>query len=177
MADMHVRPSGAWKRVIQPHVRPSGAWKGVLRGYEKVSGVWKEFFAGKVTLTNYVDPNIITDVDTGIGLLEVRTDGTLWKREGGTPTQLNSSTDWVVPNGSADSNFDVKWVDLSGDGANSGNMSADSDTWLAVSTMKSIGFEDSVTSLREGVITLSIRRNDGAVIDTGNFEFSVIDTS
>lgn len=132
---------------------------------------------GIVTLTNYLDPNIITDTSTGIGLLEIRTDGTLWKREGGTPTQLNSGTDWIIPNGSANSAFDVKWVNVSGDVANNGNMLGDEDTWHAVSTMRSIGYEDSVTSLREGVVRISIRKGGGAVLDTGDFEFSVIDTS
>lgn len=173
MADMHVKVLGTWKRVVRPHVRVSGSWKGVNNAYVRVSGVWKRFFAwGVVTLSG----ETIVDSDQGSALVRFNTDGTVDKVLTGVSEQIDSGTDWIIPNGAAQSLYEFKWDQVSGDPMNSGNMSVEG-TWYALSTNRSVGLSVGVPIADSGVITVSVRYNGGAVIDTANYDITAIDTS
>ena len=125
---------------------------------------------GTVTLTN------ATITDSGgapaRALVIINSDGTVDKREGGSVSQINASTDWIIPNGKADSNYEAKWDLISGDaptGATGGWLEND---WTALSSDLQVGYITGAPGTESGVIRVSIRYNGGSVLDTGDFTCS-----
>jgi hypothetical protein len=98
--DAHVKVSGAWKKLNGLHVKVSGVWKEVQAGYTKVGGVWKQFYTyALVTVTNAAISS--TSGSPATAGVRINSDGTVDKREQAVYTQINASTDWIIPNGAA----------------------------------------------------------------------------
>lgn len=119
----------------------------------------------------------IEDTGTGLTMLHINTDGTIDQTEATTRTQIDSATDWIIPNQAANGIYQVKWVALSGDVMNAGNMLGTEDTWLDIDTERTIGLETGVPILEDGAITVSIRKGTGAVLDSATFSFQALDSS
>jgi len=105
--------------------------------------------------------------------LVVRSDGTIDKVETGAgTTQINSSTDWIIPNGEASSDYEVMIHEDSGT-LNRPFQDA-IDTWISLGSDKEWGtrYSDTFTGSKICTATLSIRKNGGPVIDTAVYVFT-----
>ena len=99
--------------------------------------------------------------------VRVGSDGKLYKLINGTPTQIDTGTDWIIPNNRATSDFDV-FCSVSGDALDTGGGSEAGSVWLALSTNRDfyVTGDPSSASLD---ITLLIRYNGGSSLDSGQF--------
>ena len=114
--------------------------------------------------------NLINDTNTdptaSYAGIRVNTDGTIDKRVGATYTQIDASTDWIIPNGDASSLYEVYLVD------NNANVDAGSDstaTWLALSTNREWYVAVTSPGSKNFDFDLSIRYNGGSTLDTANY--------
>ena len=126
---------------------------------------------GVVTLSGQVIGDGVPSPDPSSAKVRINTDGTVdeFKNAIGAWAQIDSGTDWIIPNGDASSLYEVKLDVTTGDAPNSGD-SESTGTWLALSADRIWGL-DSIGS-NAGDWTISIRYNGGAVIDTGLYEMS-----
>ncbi len=126
---------------------------------------------GKVTVTEVTGGSKITDTQgnptTAITKILLNTDGTIDKLEQVTTTQLNSGTDWLIPNAEAPSLFEAHMTMVSGDNFTVGAL----DTWILISDGNiQWRYQKGTVGVLNGVGTLSIRFNGGPVLDSANFE-------
>lgn len=98
------------------------------------------------------------------------TDGTVDKRESTTVTQIDSATDWIIPNVYAGSLYEIKYELDSGDALTETNMVVS--TWADMGTTRTMGYATSDPGTESGTITVSIRFNGGPVLDTGQYVLS-----
>ena len=122
----------------------------------------------------------ITGTDNGGGptwsasaALIVRADGTLDKIETGVgTTQIDPSTDWIIPNGEASSDYEVMIHEDSG--TLNRPLQDAIDTWVSMAGDRDWGVQYSSSSpgSKTCTATLSIRKNGGPVIDTAVYVFT-----
>lgn len=129
---------------------------------------------GTVTLTN------ATITDSGAAparaLVIINSDGTVDKREGGTVTQINASTDWIIPNAKASGDYEAKWDLISGDAPTGATGGWTEGVWAALSSNLQVGYITGAPGTESGVIRVSIRYNGGSVLDTGDFTCSATES-
>ena len=82
-------------------------------------------------------------------------DGTVDKREGGTVSQIDSGTDWIIPNSSADSIYEVRFTGLTGDAFDVNAAAAD--TWIDLSANRTWGYTRGTVGTNTGSATFEIR--------------------
>ena len=126
------------------------------------------------TVVTLTDASIshVTPSPAAVALLTINTDGTVDKTEGVTVTQINPTTDWIIPNGLASSQYEVKWDVISGTSPNTKTTWPTEATYFDLSTVRTIGHTLGTTATVGGVLRISIRRNGGAIIDTADFTFN-----
>lgn len=102
MADLHIKVGGVWKAINTAYVKVGGAWKTVDAAYIKTAGAWKTAWQN---ISYALSGETIQDSEftsgTADASVRVNTDGTIDKIEGITTTQIDSATDWVIPNSTA----------------------------------------------------------------------------
>ena len=166
----HVKVSGAWKALDGIHVRVSGTWKAVQVGYIKVSGAWKEFYtAATVTLSG----ETIADSDSGGATVSIffRSDGTVDKKEGASTSQIDSATDWIIPNGSADSTYEVRCTNIAGDTWSA--EAAAEGTWVGLGSDREWRFTDSIPGGYSLTCDFEIRKDGGAALASTGYTFNL----
>ncbi len=128
--------------------------------------------AGVVTVSG----ESINDVAAGARLyraaLVFRTDGTVDKIENTTTTQIDSSTDWIIPNGDADSTYDVRYTSNVGDALHS-STSLSEDTWGAMSTDRFFEQRTNDIEQKTSTFTIEVRKDGGSVIDSASYTLNV----
>ena len=130
--------------------------------------------AGNVTLSG----EIINDIEGGDRLYRaaviIRTDGTVDKIENTTTTQIDSGTDWIIPNGDASSSYEVRYTNRTGD-ALDGSTSLAEDTWGAISSDRYFEQRWSIgagVGGKSSVFDLEIRFNGGSVLDSAQYQLN-----
>lgn len=121
---------------------------------------------GTVTLTGAT----IEDPTNGQAEIRINTDGTTDKLDPGA-SQINNSTDWIIPNSAANSTYEVKWTLVSGDTPSGGTMVGAADTWFPLTSNQSIGYGP-VSGSESGVIRIYIRYGSGPTLDTGDYDIT-----
>lgn len=105
--------------------------------------------------------------------IRVNTDGTIDKRVGNTYTQIDSATDWIIPNGSASSTYQIRITNVTWlQGSAFNTAAAAADTWIDMSADREWSIADTApggTGIREVTFDLEIRLGEGATIDSGSF--------
>ena len=128
--------------------------------------------AGPATLT-LTDATIshVTGSPAAVALLTINTDGTVDKTEGVTVTQLNPTTDWIIPIEKAfGASYEVKWDLISGTSPNTKTTWPDEATYVDISTVRTIGHTLGTTATVGCVLRISIRRTGTTtVVDTADF--------
>lgn len=98
--------------------------------------------------------------------VRINTDGTVDKNETGVYSQIDSSTDWIIPNAAASSAYYVKaeQVSSSGPGTRTGTLS----TWLQLTSNRE--WKISATAIASWTLDISISKDGGTTtIDTGRY--------
>ena len=114
-----IRVGGVWKEIDQPHARIGGVWKAADKIHARIGGVWKVVWeasvAATVTLTNATNIAFSFGSDS-YAYFYWNTDGTVDQKDNNAAAQqINSGTDWIIPNASASSSYRIKYSSLSGD--------------------------------------------------------------
>lgn len=102
-------------------------------------------------------------------LVRVRSNGTVEKftTQDAAWIQIDSATDWIIPNNAAPSTYEVKITEDTG----TLNYSGDSvDTWLPVTSNRTWGVQSSTS--HSCTATISIRRGSGATLDSASYSLS-----
>jgi hypothetical protein len=115
----------------------------------------------------------ISNLSSGTAAVRVNTDGTVDKLDPGA-SQIDASTDWIIPNSAASSLYEVSWSQVSGDTPSYSNMAV-AGTWYDLSVSRYVGYQPSPGAGESGVIRLSIRFNGGATIDTGDYDITGVE--
>jgi len=108
--------------------------------------------------------------------VRINTDGTVDKYLEPTYTQIDSSTDWIIPNGAASALYEVRItniVDIGGDTLTWETGSAARDTWLAISSnlqWKVLAAGPGGADSHGAQFDMEVRFNGGAVLATGAYE-------
>ncbi len=104
-------------------------------------------------------------------------DGTVDKREGGSVTQIDSGTDWIIPNIAASSIYEVRFTGLTGDAFNV--LSAAADNWVDIGTGRAWGYTNTTNgTTASGDATFEIRRgSSGAAIVGATYDLTAIRTA
>lgn len=121
----------------------------------------------------------INDIDSGNrayrAAVVMRLDGTVDKIENATATQLDSGTDWIVPNGDADAADETRYTSLTGD-ALDGTTSLAEDIWGTLAADKF--FEQRIPGpaieSKSSTFTLEARHgSSGAAEDSASYTLNV----
>ena len=105
-----------------------------------------------------------------VAILHVVADGTLWKQttnEGS--VQLDVATDWIIPNSAADSSYEVRYTNHTGNTAQF-TSSAPEDVWIDLSVSRFFqlfAFPGGI--FRTATFDVEIRKDGGAVLATASF--------
>lgn len=102
-------------------------------------------------------------------LVIINTDGTVDKREGLSVTQIDSATDWIQPNASATSLYEVKWEQVSGLSLTTGPTES---AWVFLTSSREFGYETDAPGTESGVITVHIRWNGGDELASATYALS-----
>lgn len=122
-----------------------------------------------LTLTDATITHAVIDPADATAGVRFQTDGTLDRVQGATPTQINSTTDWVIPNNAAGT-FHVKATEVSWGGA--GTRVGTMGSWVELGTIVRNWylFYDGAVSNEQWVIDIEISDDGGTTtIDTGRF--------
>ena len=113
-----------------------------------------------------------------LAYIVLNTDGTVDKHEGVTVTQLNPTTDWIIPIEKAlGASYEVKWDKISGTAPTLTTNFVTEATYYDLATARTIGYTVGTTSVQAGVIRISIRRTGTTtVVDTADFTLSATHT-
>jgi len=123
--------------------------------------------SGESVVDIKVDP---TNATSGI---RVNTDGTVDKQVAASYSQIDSATDWVIPNHLANTSYEVRITSVvwnqSGDGETFSPEWAVAGTWKAVTADAEWGIVQAVVGIKDVTFTLEIRQGSGATIDTASY--------
>lgn len=128
--------------------------------------------SGTVTLSGQT----VFGIDTEIVGIRFNSDGTVDQRVGATYTQIDTGTDWIIPNGDAPDLFQVmtdNWMDLGGAGGGFNSAAAAEGVWVALTSNRewnvlAVG-PDGADSNRM-TFDAHIRWNGGSTIDSGAYD-------
>ncbi len=123
--------------------------------------------AAVITVTG--GENIFHDVSNGntaTARIRVDKDGNIYKTEGITNTQLATGTDWIRPISDDDNLYECKFTKGILDDNTTGGETLD--TWVFITVDRLVEYVESTNDTElTGTITVHIRYNGGATLDTG----------
>jgi len=94
-------------------------------------------------------------------------DGTVddWDRNTGT-TQISTATDWIIPNGSASSDYQMAYTSFSGSALTTDEFGG-ADTWVAMSENREVRIiTDTDPEVLSCTFTMQVRRGTGPVLSS-----------
>lgn len=127
-----------------------------------------------VTLSGESVSDFSVSPDTAQARILVNDDGTVDKVEGGTTTQVDAATDWIIPNSAAPGDYEVRWTNL-GTGDDTPSATAAEDVWHPLDsgvfhvTLNSGPTVESYSA----TFDLEIRLGSGPVLASGQYSLSV----
>jgi hypothetical protein len=141
-----------------------------------VGGTWESvWLAYVVTLSGESCSDGGTAPGTVTCGFRVNSDGTIDQQEGGLYTQVDSGTDWVIPN-DADATFHVRFTQTGYNETGSGDATATGtlNTWLALSSNRELTLDGTTAMFQdldaEWTVTIEISDDGGStVLDSGTY--------
>lgn len=131
-----------------------------------------ESLAGDVTVSG----EYISDIGAASACtagVRFNSDGTVDKLVHGTWYQIDASTDWIDPNGDADSTYDVRITNVSWTAGSSFNVSAAAeDIWINLGSNREwsvIDTNSGPAGIQNVSFTVEIRKDDGPVLDSATY--------
>lgn len=129
------------------------------------------FTSGVVTVSG---ENVSATINTPTGAqsrITFKADGTVTKTENIIETQVDSLTDWIIPNSSANSGYEIRYTLFSGNGVIS---SLSEDVWSALDQNHSITLTrvGSNVGTSTCTFTIEIRFSGGPVLDSAIYSLT-----
>jgi hypothetical protein len=136
-------------------------------------------FYGAPAAVVTVSGELITHFTTGATAtagVRVNTDGTIDKLVGAVYTQIDASTDWIIPNIEASSTYEVRITNVSWtQGSSFDTEASPAEVWISMAANREWSIVDATsTGLGAKSLTfdIEIRYDGGAVLDAGSFSMS-----
>jgi len=108
--------------------------------------------------------------DPSTASIRFQTDGTVDQDRNGTVTQRGAATDWILPNGAASADYDVRVTNVFGTGYQS--EAAAEDTWVDLGTERIWAIEQLVTGANSTTGTFEIRNPSGMTVASSQITMS-----
>ena len=157
MALLKVYNGASWDIAIAKTYNGT-AWEDKMKFWN--GSIWVELYAGiVVTVSGENIFHVVANGNTARAGVRVNNDGTIDKLILSTYTQIDSSTDWRIPNGSG-AGFHVKFT--------KGFLDPDPDvgtldTWLALTANREVYYEETANDTADGAnITVHISDDGGS---------------
>ena len=153
----NMKVGGTWPTMVSGWVKVAGTWQEVQTAWVKVAGTWQQVYSavsyalsGETAITGFQ-----TQPNTAIAGVRINADGTIDKITGNasspTYTQIDTTTDWVIPNGAATGDERFKCTD------NNANLaSGTTGTWLAAPQQWYITHGGAIEKLLDITLEISI---------------------
>ena len=112
----------------------------------------------------------ITDIQAGNAraALVFNTDGTVDKIEASTTTQIDSATDWIIPNSTAPSDYEIRFTSLVG-AALDGVTNLTEDVFAILSTQRTMDQNRTTVGTDTSTFTVEIRKGSGSVLSSASY--------
>jgi len=145
------------------------SWVDKMKFYDGTS--WVDLFtAAVVTLSGEAIASV--GVVNQVASLRILNDGTMQKgTTGGGFVQIDSGTDWIIPNASADSTYDARIVSTPPTN-DFDNKPVANGSWISLGTTRTWDIGDTSSgdgSRATGNFTVEIRKDGGAALDSGTY--------
>ncbi len=102
--------------------------------------------------------------------------GTVQKREGASYVQIDASTDWIIPNGDANSTYDVRITNVVWTSGSAFFVEAAAeDVWINLGSNREWSVQDNTGTAagsKDVSFTVEIRKDGGAVLDSATYSLS-----
>lgn len=125
-----------------------------------------------------VSGEAVNDSDSGgaTGGIRFNSDGTIDKLEGASYSQIDSGTDWIIPNIAASGDFDVRCTNVSSGTSDDWTTEpAAEDVWINLGSDREWKMAVSAPfGLHDLTCDFEVRYNGGAAEDTGTFTLDLI---
>lgn len=120
----------------------------------------------------------LSDSDSGGATVSIffRADGTIDKKEGATTTQIDSGTDWIIPNGAGSSSYEVRCTNLTSTSSDTWTTEAAAeDTWIDLGSDREWEFTESAPlGAHDLTCDFEIRRDGGAALASTEYTFDLV---
>jgi len=128
---------------------------------------------GVVTLSGETITHNTLDPTVAQAAVVVSTDGKMYKDVSGGNIQIDSATDWIIPNQRANTTYQVRvtsvvWNDA-GDGASFTTNFAADDVWAAITADAEWQITQSVVGQKDVTFSLELRSGSGATLASTSY--------
>jgi hypothetical protein len=161
MPDTQVNVSGVEKDVAGAEVNVSGVWKTCHQIWANVAGTWKEVLNLVTLSAGSITGFEITPTDSYAGI-RFNADGTVDQNIDQTYSSRSGSTDWIIPNGFASGDYDVRYTAHTGTAFTTA--AAAEDTWIALSAAREWTLIRSGLGISSCTATFQIRDPAGTTV-------------
>jgi len=170
MADTYVKVGSTWRPLKKIYVKVGSTWREIQKTYVKVGSTWRLVYQNATWhLTNN------THIAYAIGGFEFRSNGRVYTAsyifpEPGGPyltyQQINSGTDWIIPNAAAsEDNYYIRFTHISGTAPTEVDAL---NTWLSLSSNRLVSWSSGVSSI-SGTVRVEIRNGAGTIVASANY--------
>ena len=119
----------------------------------------------------------VSDVEFGrvcTAGIRFNSDGTVDELVDSTYTQIDTTTDWIIPNAAASTDFDVRITSVTWNSSSTGFLTeaASEDTWIDLGSNREWSVRDTDSSGsgdKDVQFTVEIRNGAGVTVDTGSY--------
>ena len=174
VAETKIKVSGTWQLITQPEVRVSGTWREVQEIEVKVSGTWRTVFEIEQGLVT-VSGEIITNADFGTVLAGVRFNlsGIVERNIDGNRNQIDSSTDWIIPNSSSSGPREFHIRALQNATSGSGTRVGTLNVWELLTSSREWTIQKSDSGIATWDLDIEISDDGGSTtLDTALYELT-----
>jgi len=123
-----------------------------------------------VTVSGETISHTVSQPSDAVAGIRWNADGTVDKKVGGTFSQIDASTDWIIPNGAGDSSYEVRHTFTSG--ASFTTEASAVNVWIALGSDRLYELLEGGESTQTRVCVFEIRKDGGAVIDSATYTFT-----
>lgn len=169
MAVAKVYNGSSWV-VFVPKTHTGSVWSEKPNYWD--GSAWEPLYASEVvTLSGEFITTSVSGAVPSVARLIINPDGTLDKLENGSTTQIDASTDWIIPNGAASSSYQVRFTNLAGTITGAGttlteDVWADIDQVHGIRTARPIAQGNGQTG---ATFDLEIRLGTGATLASASY--------
>lgn len=172
VVETKVRSGGVWRTITGPEVKVGGVWRAIETIQVRLGGVWRTVFESAVVTVSGESATDIGVNRASRAVIVVRQDGTIDKIQNVTTTQVDSATDWIIPNSEAPSDYQTRYTGLTGDPLDA-STSAAQNVWRAIS-VGDYFYEQRATGNQSfsSTFTIQVRKGTGPVLDSASFDLT-----